>query len=220
MSLLDSSGSGRFWTVRRSLMAGSAALIVVAGTTVALTVGQSAAPHAGAKGSSTARLAASTCTGPAGAAYIALAGYQSFDAIDTANCSYVQNYNVGDPAVPGDPGEVNYASSVQGIAIHGDTLYFADTGNDMVSIVDSVTLDPKNYNPAETDIHVGINPDDLAVSPDGSQLWVADTGPQTGPGSPTDIKVISTGTDKVTATLRLPSAPARSSSLRPGLRPT
>jgi YVTN family beta-propeller protein len=209
MSLLDSSGSGRFWTVRRSLMAGSAALIVVAGTTVALTVGQPAAHHAGAKGSSTARLAASTCTGPAGAAYIALAGYQSFDAIDTANCTYVQNYNVGDPAVPGDPGDYNYASSVQGIAIHGDTLYFADTGNDMVSIVDSATLDPKNYNPAETDIHVGINPDDLAISPDGSQLWVADTGPQTGQGSPTDIKVISTATDKVTATLPLPSAPAQ-----------
>src|SRR6202050_4772762 len=209
MSLLDSSGSGRFWTVRRSLMAGSAARVVVAGTTVALTVGQPAAQHAGTKGSSTARLAASTCTGPAGAAYVALAGYQSFDAIETVNCAYVQNYNVGDPAVPGDPGEVNYASSVQGIAIHGDTLYFADTGNDMVSIVDTATLDPKNYNPAETDIHVGINPDDLAVSPDGSQLWVADTGPQTGPGSPTDIKVISTATDKVTATLPLPSAPAQ-----------
>src|SRR5579863_2325191 len=131
MSLSDSSGPGRFRTGRRTLVAGSAALIAVAGTTVALTAGHPAARHAAATGSSTARLAASTCTGPAGAAYVALAGYQSFDAIDTANCSYVQNYNVGDPAVPGDPGEVNYASSVQGIAIHGNTLYFADTGNDM-----------------------------------------------------------------------------------------
>ena len=138
---------------------------------------------------------------------MALAGYQAFDAIDTSNCSYIQNYNVGDPQVPGDPGDYNYASSDEGVAIHGNTLYFADTGNDMVSVIDAATLNPKNYNPAETDIHVGINPDDLAVSPDGTQLWVADTGPQTGPGAPTNIDVISTATDTVTATLSLPSAP-------------
>jgi YVTN family beta-propeller protein len=47
---------------------------------------------------------------------------------------------------------------------------------------------------------VGFNPDDLAVSPDGSQLWVTDTGPQTGPGSPTDIKVISTASNTATVT--------------------
>ena len=114
---------------------------------------------------------------------------------------------MGDPQVPGDSGDYNYASSEEGVAIHGNTLYFADTGNDMVSIVDAATLNPKDYNPAETDIHVGINPDDLAVSPDGTQLWVADTGPQTGPGAPTNIEVISTATDSVTATLSLPSAP-------------
>ena len=167
------------------------------------------ATRAQRRGAKTAHLASSTCTGPAGAAYVALAGYQSFDAIDTANCTYIQNYNVGDPQVPGDPGDYNYASSEEGVAIHGDTLYFADTGNDMVSIIDAATLNPKNYNPAETDIHVGINPDDLAVSPDGTQLWVADTGPQTGPGAPTNIEVISTATDTVTATLSLPSAPAQ-----------
>jgi YVTN family beta-propeller protein len=209
MSPRDSSGSVRFWTARRALIAGSAAVIVTAGTTIALTVGHPAAQHAGATAPKTARLAASTCTGPAGAAYIALAGYQSFDAIDTSDCSYIQNYNVGDPQVPGDPGDYNYASSEEGVAIHGDTLYFADTGNDMVSVIDAATLNPNNYNPAETDIHVGFNPEDLAVSPDGTQLWVTDTGPQTGPGSPTDIAVISTATDKVTATLPMPSAPAQ-----------
>jgi len=207
MSLRDSSGSGRFWTARRALLAGSAAVVVAAGTTAALTAGQPAAQHAGA--AKTAHLASSTCTGPAGAAYVALAGYQSFDAIDTDNCTYIQNYNVGDPQVPGDSGDYNYASSEEGVAIHGDTLYFADTGNDMVSIIDAATLNPKNYNPAETDIHVGINPDDLAVSPDGTQLWVADTGPQTGSGAPTNIEVISTASDTVTATLALPSAPAQ-----------
>jgi YVTN family beta-propeller protein len=209
MSLRDSSGSGRFWTVRRALMAGSAAVIVAAGFTVALASGHPAAQHAGATGTRAARLDAATCSGPAGAAYIALAGYQSFDAVDTSNCSYIQNYNVGDPQVPGDPGDYNYSSSEEGVAIHGDTLYFADTGNDMVSIINAATLNPKNYNPTETDIHVGFEPGDLAVSPDGSQLWITDMGPETGPGSPTDIDVISLATDAVTATLPLPSAPAQ-----------
>jgi YVTN family beta-propeller protein len=190
-------------TKRHALVAGGAAVLLAAGTATIITV----TSQGSTGGARTAHLASSTCTGPAGAAYVALAGYQSFDAIDTSNCSYIQNYNVGDPQVPGDSGDYNYASSPQGIAIHGNTLYFADTGNDMVSIVDAATLNPKNYNPAETDIHVGINPDDLAVSPDGTQLWVADTGPQTGPGAPTNIEVISTATDSVTATLSLPSAP-------------
>jgi YVTN family beta-propeller protein len=192
-------------TKRHALVAGAAAVLLAAGTATVLGVSHPGA----ASGAKTAHLASSTCTGPAGAAYVALAGYQSFDAVDTSNCTYIQNYNVGDPPVAGDPGDVNYASSEEGVAIHGDTLYFADTGNDMVSIIDAATLNPKSYNPAETDIHVGINPDDLAVSPDGTQLWVADTGPQTGPGAPTNIEVISTATDTVTATLSLPSAPAQ-----------
>ena len=203
MSLRDSSGARFAWTKRHALVAGAAAVLLAAGTATALDVSHPGA----AQGAKTAHLASSTCTGPAGAAYVALAGYQSFDAIDTGNCTYIQNYNVGDPQVPGDSGDYNYASSEEGVAIHGNTLYFADTGNDMVSIIDAATLNPKNYNPAETDIHVGINPDDLAVSPDGTQLWVADTGPQTGPGAPTNIEVISTATDSVTATLSLPSAP-------------
>ncbi len=208
MSLRDSSGAGRLWTARRALIAGSAALVVAAGTTVALTVGHPTARHEAVNAPKTARLASSTCSGPTGAAYVALAGYQAFDAIETADCSYVQDYNVGDPQVPGDSGDYNYSSSEESVAMYGSTLYFADTGNDMVSIINSATLNPKDYNPAETDIHVGINPGYLAVTPDGSQLWVADTGPQTGSGSPTEIQVISTASDTVTATLPLPSAPA------------
>ncbi len=209
MSLRDSSGAGRLWTARRALIAGSAAVIVAAGTTLALASGHPVARHEAATGPKTARLASSTCSGPAGAAYVTTAGYQAFDAIDTANCTYIQNYNVGDPQVPGEPDEYNYSSEDEAVAIHGDTLYFADTGDDTVSIIDAATLNPKNYNPAETNIHVGFNPGDVAVSPDGSQLWVADTGPQTGPGSPTDIEVISTATDEVTATLPMSSAPAQ-----------
>jgi YVTN family beta-propeller protein len=192
-------------TKRHALVAGAAAVLLAAGTATVITVTHQGSPS----GAKSARLTSSMCTGPAGAAYVALAGYQAFDAIDTDNCTYIQNYNVGDPQVPGDPGDYNYVSSDQGVAIHGNTLYFADTGSDTVSVIDAATLNPKDYNPAETDIHVGFNPTDLAVSPDGTQLWVADTGPQTSSGVPTDIDVISTGTGKVTATLPLPSAPAQ-----------
>jgi YVTN family beta-propeller protein len=188
---------------RHALVAAAAAVILAAGTAAVIT-GTTQGSPAGAKAT---HLASSTCTGPAGAAYVALAAFQAFDAIDTDNCTFIQDYNVGDPPVAGDPGDFNFVSSDQGVAIHGNTLYFADTGSNTVSIIDAGTLDPKNFNPAETDIHVGFNPEDLAVSPDGTQLWVTDTGPQTGPSSLTDIKVISTATDKVTATLPMPSAP-------------
>ncbi len=212
MSLRDSSGRRLTLTKRHALVAGSAAVILAAGTATVLAVGHPSAQHEAGKtagGSKSLHLAASTCSGPAGAAYVALPGYQAFDAIDTANCDITQVYNVGDPAVPGDPDDYNYASVDEAVAIHGDTLYFAETGEDEVSVIDAATLNPKNYNPTETDIHVGFNPGDVAVTPDGSRLWVADTGPQTGPGSPTAITVISTATYKVTATLQLPTAPAQ-----------
>src|SRR5580704_14339653 len=199
-------------TRRRTLIAGSAALILAAGgIAAALTAGSAghvAAAHQETGTSRPARLAASTCTGPAGAAYVALPGYQAFDAIDTANCKITQSYNVGDPQVPGDSGDYNYSGTDEAVAIHGDTLYFAVTGDDEVAVIDAATLNPKDYSPAETDIHVGFDPGDVAVTPDGSQLWVADTGPQTD-SLLADIKVISTATDAVTATLRLPAAPAQ-----------
>jgi YVTN family beta-propeller protein len=211
MSLRDSSGSGRTWTKRRALWAGSAAVVLAAGAAAALT--SAPAAHVAAQhdsgGAKSAHLASSTCGGPAGAAYVALPGYQAFLAIDTANCDITQTYNEGDPQVPGDSGDYNYAGTDDAVAIHGDTLYFAVTGEDEVAVINAATLNPKDYSPAETDIHVGFNPGGLAVTPNGSQLWVADTGPQTGPSSPTAISVISTATDTVTATLRLPAAPAQ-----------
>src|SRR6204780_3464648 len=211
MSLPDSSGSGRVWTRRRSLWAGAAAVILAAGTAAALASGPGGHPAAArhiSNGSRTTRLASSTCSGPAGAAYVALPGYQAFDAIDTANCEITQSYNVGDPVVPGDPTDYNYSGTDEGVAIHGDTLYFAVTGDDEVAVIDAATLNPKDYSPAETDIHVGFDPGDVAVTTDGSQLWVADPGPQTD-SLLADIKVISTATHTVTATLRLPAAPAQ-----------
>jgi YVTN family beta-propeller protein len=206
MAPRESSSSRPVWASRRVIIAGAAAVaLAAAGTATALAGHHSVADsHAGAK----ARLAAASCSGPAGAAYVALPGYQAFDAVDTANCKLIQQYNVGDTQVPNDPGDTNYDSSEEGVAIYGDTLYFADTGNDTVAVMNAAALDPSNYaNPAETLIHVGFDPQGLAVTPDGSQVWVADTGPQTGQPSLGGISVISTGTDTVTSTLSLPADP-------------
>jgi YVTN family beta-propeller protein len=203
----ESSNSRSAWASRRVIVAGAAAVALAAGgTAFALTAHHSAAhSHAGSK----ARLAAASCTGPAGAAYVAVAGYQAFDAVNTANCDLVQQYNVGDSQVPNTgTSDTNYDSTDEGVAMYGDTLYFADTGNDTVAVINAATLDVDNYaNPAETVIHVGFNPQDLAVTPDGSHVWVADTGPQTGQPTLGGISVISTATDTVTSRLSLPTDP-------------
>jgi YVTN family beta-propeller protein len=213
MAPRESSSSRPAWASRRVIIAGAAAVaLAAAGTATAfVTLHSSADSHAH---SARARLAAASCTGPAGAAYLALPGYQAFDAVDTANCKLIQQYNVGDRLVPGTgTQDFNYDSSNEGVAIYNDTLYFADTGNDTVAVINAAKLHVDNYeNPAETLIHVGFDPQGLAVTPDGSQVWVADTGPQTGgqqPGQPSlsGISVISTATDTVTASLSLPTDP-------------
>jgi YVTN family beta-propeller protein len=205
----ESSSSRPVWASRRAIIAGAAAIALAgAGTATALVTHHSAAD--GHAGTSRARLAAASCSGPAGAAYIALPGYQAFDAFDTANCKLIQQYNVGDGLTPNTGTEdFNYDSTDEGIAIYGDTLYFADTGNDTVAVIDAADLNVDNYElPPETLIHVGFDPEDLAVAPGGKQVWVADTGPQTGQPSLSQISVISTATDKVTATFSVPSNPA------------
>jgi YVTN family beta-propeller protein len=195
-------------TRSRAAIAGGSAVVLGAAVAVSLTVahgGSSASPASAGK-THKAQLSASSCTGPAGAAYIATAGYQAFDAVDTNNCYEVQQYNVGDPAVPNTgTDDSNYSGTDEGIALYGNTLYFALTGDNEVGVIDSQALNPKNYEtPPETDIKVGTDPTNLAVSPDGSQVWVADTGPQTGEPSLGDISVISTATDTVTATIPVP----------------
>ncbi len=207
MAPRESSSSRPAWASRRVITAGAAAVVLAAsGTAAAL-----ATQHSGGDShvaSSKARLAASTCGGPAGAAYIAVAGYQAFDAVNTANCYLVQQYNVGDSTVPGNPNDFNYDSTDEGVAMYGSTLYFADTGNDTVAVIDSAKLNVNNYeNPAETLVHVGFDPMSLAVTPDGSQVWVANTGPQTGGQSLGGISVISAATLKVTASMHLPTDP-------------
>jgi YVTN family beta-propeller protein len=209
MASRESSSSRPAWASRRVIIAGAAAVALAAtGTATALAAHHSPADrHAG---SVKARLASSACTGgPTGAAYVALPGYQAFDAVDTANCKLIQQYNVDDTKVPGTgTDDTNYGSSEEGVAIYNDTLYFADTGSDTVAVINAADLHVHNYeNPAETLIHVGVDPQGLAVTPDGSQVWVADTGPQTGQPSLSGISVISTATDTVTSRLNLPTDP-------------
>src|SRR3984957_1013689 len=183
-------------TRTRAAIAGGTAFVVVAAVAVSLSLshGTTAAGPAKTDKPINAKLSSSSCTGPAGAAYIATAGYQAFDAVDTNNCYEVQQYNVADPPVPNTgTSDTNYSGTDEGIALYGNTLYFAVAGNDTVAVVPSQSLNPKDYvDTPETLIPVGVNPQGLAVSPNGSQVWVADTGPQTGLPSMGAISVIST----------------------------
>jgi YVTN family beta-propeller protein len=147
-------------------------------------------------------LTASSCHGPAGAAYVADPGYQGFTAVDTATCTVVQTYNVDDTGVPGDPGDTNYTGSDPGIAMTGSTLWFAVAATDNVAAIDSSTLDPSDYNPTETLVHVGYMPQALAATPDGSQVWVTDTGPQTSTSPLWNIDIISTSSDTITGHIK------------------
>jgi YVTN family beta-propeller protein len=212
MAPRESSSPGATWASKRVIVAGAAALALAAAATAtatALAAHHPVHPAAGKPTAARARVASDSCGGPAGAAYIAVAGYQAFDAVDTVNCKLIQQYNVGDRLVPGTgTTDFNYDSTDEGVVISGDTLYFADTGNDTVAVIDAAKLNVKNYeNPAETLIHVGFDPQSLAVTPDRSQVWVADSGPQTGRPSLGGISVISTASDTVTARLRLRTDP-------------
>ncbi|HEY6495393.1 MAG TPA: YncE family protein [Trebonia sp.] len=201
----------RHITRARATVAGGITVAAAAAVAVSLSLthGAGSAGPATTDKPLSAKLISSSCGGPAGAAYVADAGWDGFSAIDTANCSVIQTYNVGDPNVPGFSGDQDYASTDEGIAIHGSTLYFADTGDSSIAVINAATLNPKDYNPAETDIRTGTFPQDLAVTPDGSQLWVANTGPQTQPNSPTSVSVIDTATKKVTATIPTEGAPTQ-----------
>jgi YVTN family beta-propeller protein len=198
-------------TKKLTILYGGAAVVAAAAATVALTLPSGAVQHPAASGTTRThahvKLIDSSCAGPTGAAYVTDAGWDGFDAINTANCEEIQVYNVDDLQAGNFSDDTDYSSTDEGIALHGDDLYFADTGTDTVSVIDTATLNPNDYNPAETDIHVGVNPQELAISPDGSQLWVADTGPQTHGSALSDIAVINTATDKVTARLRADGTP-------------
>jgi YVTN family beta-propeller protein len=150
---------------------------------------------------------AAVCKGPAGYAYVADAGWDGFSQVNTANCAVLQTYNVGDTYLPGNTGDQNYSSTDESEVSVGSNLYFADTGSSNVAVIDAADLSPSNYNPSEQLINVGLFPDYLAALPNGSQLWVADTGPQTATTSPAGISIISVSSNKVIKTISLTSAP-------------
>jgi YVTN family beta-propeller protein len=189
-------------------IAAAATAVTLAAVWTALAVA-----HPGARAQHTAgdtRLASSVCHGPRGAAYVSDTAYAGFSAINTKNCAIIQTYNVDDTQVPGDEGDFNYSSTNEGIATFGGKLYFADAGTSTVAVMVTKKLNPENYyNPPEKLIRVGFNPQDLAVTPNGKQLWVADTGPQTSAASPSGLSVVSTSTDKVIATIPLAGDPAK-----------
>ena len=217
MAPRESSNSRSAWASRRVIIAGAATLaLAAAGTLTAFAVHGSAAHGHGADSQAAvnARLTGESCTGPSGAAYIALPGYQAFDAVNTDNCYVVQQYNVGDPLVPGTGTEdFNYSSTDEGLAEYGANLYFADTGNDTLAVIDTANLNYNNYaNPEETLLNVGQDPEGVAVTPDGSQVWVTDTGPETGSPALGGITVVSANetnpaADAVKATISLPTDP-------------
>jgi YVTN family beta-propeller protein len=202
-----SAGSPRVSRRTAAIAAGAAAVVLAGGSAVAVAAGHHGAAQHGSRPVA-ARFAATACHGPIGAAYVSDAGFDGFTSINTANCQAIQTYNVGDTQVPGDPGDFNFSSTNEGVALHGSTLYFADTGNSTVGIINTKILDPKNFNPAEKLINVGLFPQDLAVTPNGKQIWVAETGPQTSPSAPSAVSVISTATDKVIARMKLRGQPS------------
>jgi YVTN family beta-propeller protein len=182
----------------------TAGILAVGGTAVVLGVSASASKPAS---SHLASLAGASCSGPTGAAYVAEPGYQGFGAVETSNCDVVQTYNVDDLQVPGDSGDYNYDGSDQGIALSGTTLWFAVTGTDNVAAINTTTLDPSNYNPAETLVPVGLMPQAIAVTPDGSEVWVTEAGPQTSTTPLWGVAVISTSSDTVVRHLGLSADP-------------
>lgn len=181
----------------------AAAALAAAGITTGTLIG-------GASGHPAHRadLDASSCGGPAGAAYVTDPGYQGFTAVDTADCDVIQTYNVDDLQVPGDSGDYNYDGTAEGIALHGSTLWFGVTGTSEVASIDTSSLNPDDYNPPETLVPVGLNPTMLAVTPDGSQVWVADSGPQTSTSPVSGVAVIDTSEDRVVANLQVPGDPS------------
>jgi len=182
----------------------AAGILAFGGIPLVLAVSSSAAKPAS---SHRASLTDAACSGPTGAAYVAEPGYQGFGAIETSNCDVVQTYNVDDLQVPGDSGDYNYDGSDQGIALAGSTLWFAVTGTDNVASINTTTLDPSNYNPPETLVPVGLMPQAIAVSPDGSQVWVTEAGPQTSTTPLYGVAVISTSSNTVVRQLGLSGDP-------------
>ncbi|WP_190866384.1 YncE family protein, partial [Actinomadura sp. RB99] len=123
-------------------------------------------------------------------AYIALAGSGRVARADVAS------HTVTSTAIRADTAE--------GVAVTPDArkVYVAAAGQYQVIAVDAATL-------RATPIVVGAYPQDVAVSPDGSQAYAAVTGGDTGPGGSSAVAVIDTRTDTVIRRIDVGAAPRR-----------
>ncbi|MFJ9179371.1 hypothetical protein [Streptomyces sp. NPDC102360] len=92
-------------------------------------------------------------------------------------------------------------TNAYGITAAAGKVYVANSGTNTVAVVDRST------NKITKKIAVGVYPHGAAASPDNTRVYVADTGPDTGPGGSRDISVIDVATDTVTATYQAGEAP-------------
>ncbi len=176
-------GGGRSAAPAWMAVVGLAAAATVAAIVGATTGGPGKTDASAAGSHRNVALVSTGCTGPAGTLFVVETGYDAVGTINSGTCEYTGTYNVGDPKADNTPNDTDYASTDEAVAQVGKKLYFADAGLDTVAVITSAsfaTLPKDTYTPPETLITVGFNPEDLAATPDGSQVWVVDTGPQTG----------------------------------------
>ena len=76
-----------------------------------------------------------------------------------------------------------------------------------VASIDTTTLDPTNCNPAETLVPVGLMPEEIAVTPNGSDVWVTEAAPQTSTTPVWGLAVISASSGTVVRQLSLRADP-------------
>ena len=80
-------------------------------------------------------------------------------------------------------------------------VWVTESGTNTVSV-----FNPSTKAVTQT-IVVGIYPHGIAITPDGSTAYVANTGPNTGPGGSQTVSVIDAGTYAVTTTIEVGEAP-------------
>lgn len=201
---------GRLSRKRMVIGASALAIIVAAGGTFSarslFSHGQAHTPVAGNVAAGTLAKGAAGCNLPAGTAYVAEPGYQAAGVINAGNCTLTATDNVYDNGLPGDPDDVQYDSTAEAMTASpdGKLLYFADT-----SVNDVVVIQANSAFKQVAVIPVGFDPSGIAFTPDGKQVWVTDSGPGTGSGSPSGVSIINAATNKVTATLPVNAPPQK-----------
>jgi phospholipase C len=85
---------------------------------------------------------------------------------------------------------------------HSKKVYVTQAGTNLVGVMNAST-----GKAIGDGIVVGVYPHGIAVSPDGNRAFVANTGPDTGPGGSDTVSVINTSSDRVTGTFTVGQAP-------------